>query len=456
MSIGKKTRGFAFALLTALFLASCAGVGPAAGRFAAPPPGPEGAQKEIPRELSTVNLAVELSATELSRALERLLPKELYRGAAPGGMTARVLRNGVIRVSVADEALHFSVPVSVSCSYGIFETVPFATEIRFKLRPRIGADWKVDAQLTYTGLSDNLAEAIKLGPLSFKPRSVVEGMLQPLQRLLAGAVNRKLNDELSVKNQVAKAWGAAQAPVLLDAARHVWLVVTPTALNLNPLSFEKDRVKISVGMQTFAEVVVGPKPLPKAPLPLPELKLTTATDRTFRVALNSELFYNDLRSIALPLLRDKDFGRAGSKVLLKDLELYGNGDRLIVKVVTAGSLEGTFYLTCRPVFDPGTGHFSVREVDFDVQSRNLLVTTADWFLHGSIRETIGEKLNLDLSQRLKQAQELAGKHLSKVRVAEGIYLRGALKTVKLSAVVVQKEKVCIRVYAEGESSLVLQ
>ena len=56
--------------------------------------------------------------------------------------------------------------------------------------------------------------------------------------------------------------------------------------------------------------------------------------------------------------------------------------------------------------------FSVEDVDFDMHSQDLLLQSADWFLHGTIRSALQEKLNMDLTQRLEESRDMAQKAIA--------------------------------------------
>ena len=179
-------------------------------------------------------------------------------------------------------------------------------------------------------------------------------------------------------------------------------------------------------------------------------------DRSFRIALNADLFYKDIVSIASPLLLNKEFSSDGRTIVLKSLELYGNGDKFVIKVETKGSLDGSFYLTGKPHFDAATNIFSVQDVDFDLQTQSLLLQSADWFLHGTIRGLIQDKLNMNLNQQLEQSRQMAGKALARVPLVDHVSLKGDIKDLKFNDVIVQQDKISIRVYTEGDSAIILQ
>jgi hypothetical protein len=242
----------------------------------------------------------------------------------------------------------------------------------------------------------------------------------------------------------------------LDRNYNAWLKLTPREVMLSPLYAQNNRVKLNVGIKSFAELVVGPEPAAQPPLPLPNLKLVSTFDKSFRIALNADLFYKDILSIASPLLLNKAFDSDGKTIIIKDLDLYGNGDKFVIKVATKGALDGVFYLTGKPRFDPQTNIFSVEDVDFDLQTQSILLQSADWFLHSMIKSRIQEKLNMDLTKRLEQSREMAQKAIAQVQLADHVLLKGNIKTLQFSDALVQKDNISIQVYTEGESAIYLQ
>lgn len=435
-------------------LSAFAGVKPA---LSAERPRDEAFRTELKKELSSLNVPVEASANDLARILNQTIGKELYRGSTKTrGVTADILRNGPIAVSAADNYLYFSLPITLSLSYGMFETEAVPFTLKFKANARVTPDWRLNIELHYLGLSDLLAENIGIGPFSLKPRSIVEGITQPVQRMLSDVITAKVNDTFALKSQIAKVWYAAQKPVLLDRSYNAWLKLTPRQVMLSPLYTQNNRVKVGVGISTYAELVVGPEPAAQPPVPLPDLKLLNSFDKDFMIAMNADLYYKDILTIASPLLLNKEFNSDGKTITIKNLDIYGNGDKLVVKVETQGSLDGIVYLTGKPHFDPKTDLFSVEDVDFDMQSESLLLQSAAWFLHGTIRNSIQETLNLDLTKRIEQSRDMARKAIAHVRLADHVILNGTIKSLKFSDALVQKDRISIQVYAEGDSVISFQ
>ncbi|RQW77923.1 MAG: DUF4403 family protein [Geobacter sp.] len=438
-------------------LLSCSSVNSAVEPLTAERPKEAAFRTELKREMSSLNVPIEASAEMLAKTLNQMIGKELYRGSTKySGVTADVLRNGPIVVTAADNYVYLTLPISMSLRYTFFQTPAISSKLKFKLNAKVTPDWKINAEIYYVGLSDLFADETSIGPLTIKPRTVIEGITQPVQRVISDIISKKINEAFPVKAQVTKAWNAAQKPVLLDKRYNAWLQITPHEVMLYPLYTQNNAVKLNVGIKSFAEVVVGPEPAARPPVALPNLKLVSSLDKNFRIALNADLFYRDILNIISPLLLNKDVGSDGKSIILRDLDVYGNGDKLVIKVQTSGSVEGIFYLTGRPGFNPQTNMFSVEDVDFDMSSRSLLLQSANWFLHGTIRNTIQEKLNLDLTQRLEHSRDMAGKAMAQVQLRVNIFLKGSLKSMQISDVMVQKDRISIQLSSEGETVVVFQ
>jgi Domain of unknown function (DUF4403) len=449
----KQTLSLVALSLLSVMLFSCAGV----STLTAERPRDEAFHTGLRKETSTLNIPIETSTGELAKVLNQAVRRELYKGSANNlGLTAEVVRNGPIAVSAADNYLNVTLPIAMSLSYGMFETSAIPLKLKFKASAGITPDWRFHTDIYYQGLSDLLAEEVAIGPLSIKPRTIVEKITQPVQRLLSDLIAQKINDLFPVKTQVTKVWNTVQRPVMLDKNYNAWLKLTPREVLLYPLSTQNDKVRLSIGISTFAELVVGPQPAAQPLLPLPNLRLVNTFDKTFRIALNADLFYKDLRTIARPLLLNKQFDSDGNSIVIKDFDLYGNGDHLVIKLETQGSLDGTFYLTAKPAYDPKTNIFSVEDVDFDMQTKSLLLTSADWFLHGTIRSVIQDKLNMNLNRQLEQSRRMAGKALARVPLVDHVFLKGDIKDLKFNDVIVQQDKISIQVYTEGESAVIFQ
>ena len=69
---------------------------------------------------------------------------------------------------------------------------------------------------------------------------------------------------------------------------------------------------------------------------------------------------------------------------------------------------------------------------------------------------IQEKLNLNLTRQLEQSRQIAAKALTRVQLMDHLFLKCDIKNLKFNEVIVQQDKIAIKIYTEGESAILFQ
>lgn len=404
---------------------------------------------------SSINLSVETSASDLSAIVNHALPQELYKGQGGLGTSVRVLRTGPVTITANDNYIYITLPVQLTFGYGFYESYPLRAGLRFKARVDVSPDWRLKTELYYTGLSDNLASTLKLGPLSLQPKSMVEGVTQPVQRLLAPIIDNKINDAVQLRAKVAPLWQQAFTPTLVNKEFSTWLKLTPERIVMSPLLASNNQIRLSIGVITNAEITVGPKPMAAPLRPLPPVQHLTSFDKTFHVQLGVEIFFNDLVTALNPVLLDKTFGD-DKKITIKSFNLHGEDGRLKVVLTSTGDFDGELTVLAKPVYNPQTNTLSFEEVDFDTKNAGWLISAGSWLFSSTIRSTIKEKLDSAVVEQLDKARTKASEALSTMQLAERVRLTGAVTSLSLGEASVLADRLTLQVVAQGEAGVILK
>jgi hypothetical protein len=122
--------------------------------------------------------------------------------------------------------------------------------------------------------------------------------------------------------------------------------------------------------------------------PLPPL-LTGAIDGGLDLLVDARAEYGS----ASAFLREQVAGRTldfdGRSIRIDSLRVYGiGGGRLAMAVDLSGAVGGRVFLTGRPVIDPVTREISVPDLDFDVATRDVLLSTVAWLAGPTLREEL--------------------------------------------------------------------
>ncbi len=405
--------------------------------------------------LSVINLSVDATTADLSRILNKSLQKELYKGNGGLGTSVEVLRTGPAVITAANDFVYLSLPVQLSFGYGMFTTVPLKTDLRFKAKITTTTDWRLKTELYYTGLSDGLAETVKLGPLTLKPKSIVEVVTQPVQKLLAPIINTKVNEAIMLREKISPLWQNAFTPVLIDKNFSAWLKLAPEKVVLGPLQAANNKLHFSVGLVTSAEITLGPKPAAVTARPLPAAQQLTEVDNRFYIRLGTDIFFADFVTALNPLLLNKTFGY-DKKITVRSFSLKGEDGKLVILLTSTGDFEGELTLIAKPVYNPQLNVLSFENVDFDTKNAGFLIGAGSWLFNGTIRDTIKEKLNSSIVTQLESARLKASSALAGVPLGEHMLLSGSVNSLMLGESAVTNDRLTIQVLVEGASSISLR
>lgn len=404
---------------------------------------------------SSINVRVEATAADLAAIINQALPNDLYKGKGGLGTSVSVLRAGQVVVSASDNFVYLTLPVQLIISNALYESYPMRAGLRFKAKVNVTPDWRLKTELYYTGLSDNLADTFKLGPLSLKPKSMVEGITQPVQKLLAPIIDAKVNDAIQLRAKISPLWRNAFSPTLVSKEYCTWLKLTPQKVVMSPLLAANNTIRLSLGVVTGAEITVGPKPAAAPVKILPPVQLFPTFDKSFHIQLPADIFMADLVTALNPVLLDKTFGE-DKKITIKDFNLRGEDGRLVVNLNTVGDFKGELTLFAKPVYNAQNNSLTFENVDFDTKNTGWLISAGSWLFSNTIRNAIKTKLDSTVVEQLEQARLKTSSLLSSVQVGEHVKLAGVVTSLSLGEATVLNDRLSVRVTARGESNISLK
>ena len=404
---------------------------------------------------SSINLDVETSAADLSAIINRSLPKELYKGQGGLGTSVTVLRTGPVAVSASDNFVYFTLPIQLTFGYSFYESYPLRAGLRFKARINVTPDWRLKTELYYTGLSDNLADSFSLGPLSLKPKTMVDNVTLPVQRLLAPIIDAKVNDAIQLRAKIAPLWQHAFTPMQVSKEFSAWLELTPEKIVMSPLLAANNRIHLAIGVIIGTAITVGPKPAAAPAKALPPVQQLPAFDKRFHIQLASDIFFTDLVTALNPVLLDKTFGE-DRKITIKSFNLKGEDGRLVIVLSASGDFDGEITILTKPVYNQKSNTLTFDDVDFDTRNAGWMISAGSWLFSSTIRDTIKTKLNTAVVEQLEKARLKACTALSALHIADHVTLTGAVTSLTLGEASVLNDRLSIDVIAQGQTSIRLQ
>lgn len=230
-----------------------------------------------------------------------------------------------------------------------------------------------------------------------------------------------------------------------------WLQINPQQFRLNNLFIKKDSLNLNLGLS--AKPVIGfEKPADHGSW-VPNMG-SYSKQEGFSIFLDAVLNYDSLSLIMNDQLAGKHFdfkkGFVKKKFILDSCKVYGGGfDKLVIKINFSGTNTGVFYLTGRPSYDKDKRIIEIKDVDFDIKSKNILLGSADWLFDKKITKEISKNAKFELGNYIDSAKININQQLNR-ELAKGIRSNGEIKDITLAGIYPMQQFLVIRSNCEGK------
>jgi hypothetical protein len=250
-----------------------------------------------------------------------------------------------------------------------------------------------------------------------------------------------------------KAWASLQQPIPLGGGTNAWLVLAPSAIKVSPISGNGSVVQTSIGLVAQPRVLLDDKPN-ASQAPLPPLS-ESAPSSGIHVALSGELPYRELRTLLEKELIGRRYPATGKRyVTIRGVDIYGTERGVAVQVRVDGSAKGSMYLEGGLTYDGASDEIRTTDLEFTLDTRNVIVKTIDWLKHDQIRDAIRASARFSVRAKLTKLRETLSAALTQ-ELAPGVKLDGAVNALRVTAVTTEADAIRFGVVADGHASLKL-
>ena len=133
-------------------------------------------------------------------------------------------------------------------------------------------------------------------------------------------------------------------------------------------------------------------------------------------------------------------------------ELTAYGRQVVVRIHFKGSAKGTLYLTGTPTWDGATNTLSVPDLDYTLETRNLLLKIAKWTEGARFRDDLRNRLrHRSRARRLRRARTLAEQALN--RRAGIVQLTGSVTALRVAGLYVHPGDSTVRIVTVADGTV---
>lgn len=253
-------------------------------------------------------------------------------------------------------------------------------------------------------------------------------------------------EKYSFKNEAESAWKSANQTIAFSP--YGYLHIQPISLELETPHFEKDKLLTTLCIEACP--IFSSDPTTKLSTPLPPLKQVASfpTDE-FDLIMDLRLNYDSITNVLQSLYGKKELLIKNRKVNIDSVAITGAAkNQLNIALKFSGYKKGCLYLTGTPTFDEATQTISISSLDYDLETKNVLLKTAKWLFNDRILSEIQDATLYDLTPQLQQLKEVINTNFH--YTYSPFAVKGKVNHLAVSTIYPDEKELIIRVLSSGK------
>ncbi|MFN5413866.1 MAG: DUF4403 family protein [Bacteroidota bacterium] len=330
-------------------------------------------------------------------------------------------------------------PIPFSCGWG--EETLRRAKIKLKSDVELTSNYRIKSSTSFTEFTP--IDPCRVTFAQININDVLMGQIRPELGNLAKMIDTEIGKQ-DLKPYILPVWKALQEDIQIPSTGY--LRFQPQSLSVSEINMNGSVLNFNVGLTAIPTIQSTPWNKPSSGLPtLSPYKKGSG----FEVYTDLKMNYDSLSKQLFDIMKTESYALGKEKINITSLRLFPAGEKLGVAVGFAGTKKGMFYLLGNPAFDNSKASLALKNVEYDIATKNVLIKTAKWMMDETIRKKLEEQMVFDLSDLMNLTKKSIAESLNQT-MDGGIKIKGTLKSLEISGWSLQQDALWVRAKTLGD------
>lgn len=407
--------------------------------------------------LSTLVIPVETSTSTLKKLINREIAGVIYSDTSYSdndhdNLMLRATRSDSITLSIDRNTVYYRIPLKIwvrkrleagflGYSFGTTQDATAEVALKFKTTVNLNKDWSIGTLTRPDGYEWISYPQMMAGLLKIPLPVIGDLVVEEAMPVISREIDRSVKSTFNLKQLITNAWTSIQQPVKISDEYNIWMQVTPVEVSTVPFGGSGSVFRHSVNVGAMVELSFGANSGKTELKPLPPLKITSALPEHFAVNFSVDIPFSTINEIVRKEFKGYDYSYKRYKINIRDISIYGQGENLIVAMSVEGSVKGSMFLSGKPVFNRETNAVELENLDFSLNTRNVLAKTGSWIFHSGLLRKMSEGLVFPVGDQLREARDEMQNYLKHNRAYPYLTLSGDIDKLETDKILISPASV---------------
>ncbi len=398
---------FLFLIVSSVVISSCA------KKLNPSKPDPEYVNHKLPIRESKLRIPFMVSVDYLEEQISAGLEEELYKSEDElksdwGELDVKITRNGNLDLKGSENALSYRVPIHVDLKISTFlfsKKVNFDALLDFSTVLSFKENWQLATKTEFLKTTVLNDAQLSLGFISIPLQTIMDGVMDSTEDELEKEIDKALQENLSITDWAKQMNTEMQQPYLINEEYESWLQFKPQYFEITPIKGNAKYLYFTLGTTSLIDVTLGQKPISVANKNLPPLKVNQPLEDQFDLQLPFEIQYQYLKDAINNEFGGTEYEAGKKKFKLDSVDLYANGNKLVIESFISGDVAGRVFLSGIPSFNSEKKELYLKDLDYDVKTKKAILKLASWVFKSTFKDKMEKEMRYSLKEDLDSVED---------------------------------------------------
>ena len=427
--------------------------------------------RSIPRkpQTSIINLYADLEVSKLESIINGQLDSVLYQDTSfvdnnGDNLKFKAWKDGDIRLNFEHDELRWELPLRVAIQKGVklfgynlplVDLWEYTGQIilRYKTKLSINRDWSIKTITKSDGYIWTKKPAVRIGGIDI-PMTLIANLFLPYHlQSFSRQIDEVVAKSFDFRGFAEEGWRLLFNPFKIPDSYNAWLSITPYSVALLPVQGLAGHVGFAVAITSDVECLLDNIPSSGKVTALPNIQQMKSPSDTFKINLLTDFPYETINRMIVDEIGDSTFVFGARRIKFETFRVYGTNEKMAVEATVTGSIKGTLYFTGIPYFHSEDTTLRIKDLKFDIKTRNLVMSSAKWLFSGKIERMIARSIAIPFKSNISETEQQISRFFNHYSLGYGCELNGKLTGTSVSDLYLSPESVKANVVFSGNLSL---
>lgn len=383
---------------------------------------------------SFISMPLEISISEIENQLNKNLSELIYEdnNLEDDKTQMKVWKTGKIKLNEKNSVITSEIPFKIwfkfkyGTSYlGLNDTREVNLNGTIILESKFNlVNWKLTTNSKIKDFkwneSPNIIIAGKKIPITY----IINPSLSIFKPKVSKIIDDAIEKTSDFKPQVINTLRTLSNPFLTNANYEAWFRLIPTELYVTNAVLKNNKITLDMGLKCDMQTMIGKEPKASFDASKIVLKPVSKMPDKLSISIAAVSTYESASTIITKNFNGQEFTSGSYKVIIQKVEIWEKEKKLIIALDLIGSIKGTIYLSGFPNYNTITKEIYFDQLDYVLNTKNVLHKSANWFLQSSILNKIKDNCRYSIQDNLEEGKKNLEPYLKNYSPMKGVFING--------------------------------